>query len=281
MQYTEIVITICDAEGGRVSISKTIMTQGQLIQGLTDLGLTRGDTVMVHSSLKEIGYVIGGPATVIKAMIEVLGEEGTLIMPAFSPEISDPATWDNHSFNEDEIKVIRDNLPVFDHAITPTSMGAIPETFRNWPNVLRSVHPQVSVCALGPNAAYITDSHPLEYGEGKLSPFERIYELGAKILLLGVWTNRATMLHYAESLVPHGRRKARSFPIIQNGARVWTLNPEIGDDLDTHFPPIGEIFFNQLNKGRIGNIGTAKCCLASSKDLVDFGKKYLAEALSV
>lgn len=51
---------------------------------------------MVHSSLRSIGYVLGGAQTVVGSLLKVLGPDGTLVMPAFSPEVSDPAGWSSY-----------------------------------------------------------------------------------------------------------------------------------------------------------------------------------------
>lgn len=68
-------------------------TQQSLIRELSDAGLGAGMTVMVHSSLGKVGWTVGGPVTVIRALLEVLGPDGTLVMPAESPNISDPSSW--------------------------------------------------------------------------------------------------------------------------------------------------------------------------------------------
>jgi len=68
-------------------------TLESLRREFSDLGLQRGMTVMVHSSLNKVGWTVGGPVTVIRALLDVLGTAGTLVMPAESPEVSDPSTW--------------------------------------------------------------------------------------------------------------------------------------------------------------------------------------------
>ena len=65
-------------------------TTSSLIADFVSLGLQRDTIVMVHSSLSRIGWTQGGPATVIAALLEVLGPHGTLVMPAESPQLADP-----------------------------------------------------------------------------------------------------------------------------------------------------------------------------------------------
>ncbi|HDH03554.1 MAG TPA: AAC(3) family N-acetyltransferase, partial [Actinobacteria bacterium] len=106
--------------------SKTIHAQ------LVDLGVGEGN-FLVHSSLSSLGYVLGGPQTFVRALLEAIGPSGTLLMPAFSPEVSDPASWTDRLIDPEDLPEARANVPAFDAAVTPTSMGAVAETFRTWP----------------------------------------------------------------------------------------------------------------------------------------------------
>jgi aminoglycoside 3-N-acetyltransferase len=233
---------------------------------------------MVHSSLSSLGYVLGGAQAVVGALLDVLDSGGTLVMPAFSPEVSDPASWSERPFQPNDLRLAQDHVLTFDPAITPTSMGAIAECFRNWPDVLRSTHPQVSVTARGALAERIVAPHELAWGQGAGSPFERLYDLDACLLLLGVGFNRATLLHFAESRVPHGRRKTRRIPVDRGGARVWLSVPDVGDDLNTYFPRIGERLIKD-GHASIGLVGQASGALASSRTVVDLATDFLARAL--
>ena len=105
-------------------------------------------TVMVHSSLGRLGWTVGGPVTVIRALLEALGTTGTLVMSAESPYVSDPNTWNDPRVLPEWYETIRENLPVFDPLTTPTTMGAIAEAFRTFPGTQRSNHPLVSVLSL-------------------------------------------------------------------------------------------------------------------------------------
>nr|WP_246503783.1 AAC(3) family N-acetyltransferase [Plastoroseomonas arctica] len=233
---------------------------------------------MVHSSLASLGRVLGGAPAVVRALLAALGPAGTLVMPAFSPEVSDPARWAD--WTGEALERARAALPAFDPDTTPTTMGAIPETFRRWPGARRSAHPQVSVCALGPRAVEIVAPHALAWGQGEGSPFARLAAMDAALLLLGVGFNRATLLHYAESRVPHGRRKTRRIPFGEGARREWVEVPCIGDDLDTHFPPLGATYV-AAGRARTGMVGAADAVLASSADLVAFATAFLGSALAV
>jgi len=253
-------------------------TFDSLCKELRELGVTAGMTVMVHSSLGQVGWTVGGPVTVIRALLDVIGTTGTLVMPAESPQVSDPSTWHDERVKPQWYDCIRDHLPVYDSLTTPTTMGAIPEAFRTFPGTLRSDHPLVSVCANGPLAREITGNHALEFCEGAGTPFEKLYTLGAHTVLLGVGFNRCTSLHYAESLVPGRRTTVSRFPMIQNGQRVWVEAPNMAADNGTHFPTVGREFVD-TGAVRVARVGNAVSMLLSTRDLVDFAESYFRRAL--
>lgn len=238
-----------------------INTAASLVADFAQLGLRPDSIAMVHSSLGQVGWTDGGPVAVIQALLEVLGPHGTLVMPAESPQLADPA-----------------NRHVFDPQTTPTTMGAIPEAFRSYPETRRSSHPLVSVCANGHRAHQITEQHALEFCEGRGTPFEKLYELDAWTLLLGVGFNRCTSLHYAESLVPNRRTMISRFPMIENGVRVWMEKLSMGTDNGTHFPIVGQRFVDR-GQVRCGKVGSADAMLFSTRGLVDFAESYFREVL--
>ena len=133
---------------------KTVV-KSDIADALKRAGLQKGDSVMVHASLGKIGYVCGGPQAVIEALIECVGEEGTVMMPTQSWKNLDPETGVHWDADEKDWDRIRENWPAFDKAITPTNtMGAVAEMFRSWPGAMRSDHPARSVAAWGRNAGY-------------------------------------------------------------------------------------------------------------------------------
>jgi len=254
-------------------------TNESLVRDLSHLGLRPGMTVMVHSSLGKIGWTVGGPVTVIRALLEVLSPEGTLVMPAESPFVSDPGSWNDKRVKKEWHDTIREHLPAFDPLTTPTSMGAIPESFRTYPGTKRSNHPMVSVCANGRLAEEITAEHSLAFCEGRGTPFEKLYDLDGQTLLLGVGFNRCTSLHYAESLVPQRRTTVHRYPLIVEGQKKWVENADMANDDGVHFPIVGEQFVTN-NAVSSGYIGEANSMFFSTRKLVDFAESYFARELT-
>lgn len=161
------------------------MTQIQQIsQDLRVLGVREGGALLVHSSLSALGHVDGGPETVIQGLLDVLGVEGTLLMPALSYE------------------TVTRGSPTFDVRHTPSCVGAIPEFFRTRPGTRRSVHPTHSVCAAGPMAGALLDDHPLDDTPcGPHSPFHKLRDVNGQLLMLGCGLRPNTSMHAIEQLI--------------------------------------------------------------------------------
>ncbi len=253
-------------------------TELGLNDDLASIGVKRGMTLLVHSSLSSIGWVVGGPPTMVRSLLNVVGSNGTLAMPAATPYCTDPSTWPGPTVPGEWLEEVRDNLPVFDPQTTPTSMGAIPETFRTWPGTLRSNHPSDSVCARGVNAPAIVREHPLAFSEGIGGPWEKLHDLGTWILLIGVGFNRCTALHFAESLSKKRRTKKHRFPIMKGGQRIWQEVQNVADDNSTLFPIVGEEFISSYSVHQ-GLVGDAKTMLFPMRDLVECARKFFDENL--
>lgn len=244
-----------------------------LTADLRTLGVAEGAVLMVHSSLSAVGHVEGGAETVIAALRAALGPEGTLVMSAARNSISVQGLVDEVS--EVDVERARAATPPFDAKTTPSQMGKITEMFRTQPSVLRSPHPTVSITAIGPAARDLTAMHPIDWATGPASPFHRMWEADAQLLLLGVGFNRLTMLHFAETRLPMRRLKTRILP----GPDGVALSQDVGDDLNTHFPPIG-VAARRQGIARDGRIGQAPSALMRTKPLVDCAETYLRRALS-
>ena len=150
------------------------ITKTEILSTLNSLGIKAGQTLMVHTALSQIGYVCGGAQTVIEALLEAVGEAGTVMMPTQSWKNLDPEDGVHWSVEKEYWHIIRENWPAYDKRITPTNtMGAVAEMFRSWPGVIRSDHPARSVAAWGTHAEYLASNHDLSniFGEGCLLLF--------------------------------------------------------------------------------------------------------------
>ena len=252
------------------------ITKDLLVKDLRKIGLQAGDIVIVHSSLSKIGWVVGDAITVIYTLMEVLTEEGTLVMPTMTTGNTDPENWNYPAVPEDWKPIIRQEMPPFEPAVTSTrGMGRIPELFRILPKVFRSNHPQSSFSACGKHAKEIVSEHKVETSFGYNSPLRKVYDLKGKILLLGVHHSSNTSLHYAEvkAELPNFPIEPQGAALLENGKRVWKAWKEMKYDADD-FEEIG-LAYEKLINYQTGKIGLAESRLVFSKDIIDYAVKWL------
>lgn len=245
-------------------------TVDTLRHDLRALGVVDGDVLIVHSSLSSLGWVAGGAAAVVDALFEVVGTEGTVSMPAHSGDWSDPSRWVNPPVPEQWWSDIVGGRPPFDPYSTPLrEMGAIPENLLMRRSTLRSAHPLHSHMANGPHASMIVGAHPFEDSFGNGSPLGRLYELNAKVLLLGVGHGQNTSLHLAEARA-HWPGKART----EFSSRVRTDDGPmcltwIGDEANADdFDELGT-FLDERLEIEVVLVGQAESRLMSMRSLVD------------
>lgn len=250
------------------------ITVQSIVRDLRQLGIQEGDHLLVHSSLSNLGWVCGGPQAVIQALLEAVGENGTLVMPAQSGDWSDPAQWGNPPVPQEWIETIYREMPAFDPAITPTrGMGRIAELFRTYSGTVRSAHPQGSFTANGKMADHMVASHELTPQFGMASPLGKLYRLQAKVLLLGVGYISCTCMHLAETMLENMPTGPRGTAILENGNRVWkSFTDYVYDSED--FPEIGEQF-EQVREVVLGKVGLAECRLFDLKEAVDYAKEWM------
>jgi len=260
-----------------VTVGSLIGDLEKLFADANSLGIKSGWLLNVHSSLSQIGWVAGGAQAVLAALLQVIGSNGTLMMPAYTGHLSDPCHWKAPPVPEDWWQIIRDKMPAFDPVLTATrNMGIIAESFRSYPGVLRSNHPWVSFAARGARAAELTAEHPLQSLFGESSPMAKLYELDGYILLLGVDHGNNSCIHLAED---RAQFKGKSYmqegaPILVNGQRQWqTFRVSQTDDKD--FVELGEAFATQTNHEVRGNVGWGIGRLMRARDIVDFAQPYL------
>ena len=176
----------------------------QTATGLRKLGILPGHTILVHSSFRSLGPVPGGIETVIRGLLEAIGPDGTLVMPALSWALRPP--------------------DAFDVMHTPVNVGAVPEYFRTRAGTRRSVHPTHSVCAVGRRTSELLDAHALDSTPcGPNSPFRKLAETGGTIVMLGCGLEPNTTMHALEEYVepPYLFGPSVTFTITDESGRTY------------------------------------------------------------
>ena len=245
--------------------------KSQVIQNihtdLKNLGINKGDLLLIHSSYKSMGKICGGAKTFFQAVLSYLGEEGTLVLPSL--------TFRN---------VNREN-PVFNLKNTRCCIGYLPEYFRTQVNgVLRSLHPTHSCCAIGKLAKELIENHHLDDTPlGKNSPFTKIAKLNGKILFIGCSTDKNTTMHGVEELVDPiyllDKQNLITYTIIdKNGNKTEKLSFRNNFiDTDKYYKQNYSKIEKLLKKGEIvkGKILQASCTLMLASAVWERGLEKL------
>ncbi|MHB9035986.1 MAG: AAC(3) family N-acetyltransferase [Armatimonadota bacterium] len=222
-----------------------MLSKTDITAGLIQLGLVRGDRVLVHSSLISLGRVDGSADTVIDALLETVGPEGLVAVPTFACE------------------------PPFDAKTSTTPLGAIADTFWRRPNAFRSKHPTHSVAAIGKGAQELVRDHEkasTAYGED--TPYLKLARNGGKILLLGVDQDRNTTLHASEAITGavYLDTIKESYIDVDGSEKTLTIPLMAGPHRD--FIWLDKLF-RETGVMKVGKIGNAVCRLLEAGPMLD------------
>lgn len=263
--------------------ARLAVSKARIVRDLKKLGVSDGDVIYVHSSLKSIGFVQGGPFTVIDALVEAVGPSGTLVMPAFS-------------LHGSMLNTITSGR-IFDPEAMSCTLGFIPETFRKKAGVFRSIHPTHSVCAKGAKAKWITSGHhKCKTTFGKGTPYWKMVTQNAKVIGLGVDLAYPTFYHTFEDITEEFpldvyEKEEYEVEVIDENRkrikmRVRPHNPRVsGTRIDT---PTGKFIRDYItdylasrNTLRLGLVGEAHCWMITTKDLLMCLKELMEQGITI
>lgn len=167
----------------------------ELTAGFRRLGLSEGESVVMHALLERFGVVDGGPAMVLHRLLGVLGRSGTLLMPTFTSKSRHGAFHDNYTKpgcwcggHEDR------HLPFIPELQPDNEMGAIAHRLCSWPSSRRSKHPAYSFVAVGKHADELVRDYSLEE---PLLPLKRFERRDPLVLMVGVGFDSVAAIHLA------------------------------------------------------------------------------------
>lgn len=263
-----------------------MITGERLERDLRALGVAEagaaGGVVMLHASVKAVGWIVGGPDVILRVLLDLLAPRGTLMMLAsWLDNPYDLARWP-----QARRRAYETHCPAFDPRTSRADhreMGILAEYLRTWPGARRSRHP-FSYVAVGARAEALVRDHPLQYHHGPDSPLARLCAAEGRVLLLGRLFDSVTLLHHAEHLaaVPDKRVDRYRMPLLRDGERVWVEFEEydttngIVDWPEDYFQAIVREFL-EAGGGRRGRVGHAEGFLLPAGELVGFGKEWMEE----
>ena len=178
------------AQAGYVSMGDFKgVTKEDIVKKLQELGVKKGDKIAVHSQLSEFGWIEGGPKTVLEALKEAVGEEGTFMTPAFT-----------HCF----VNIGGPNGAAMMRPFDPENLaaiwtGSLPRAMAKMPGAIRTRHLTHSWCVWGKMAEEIADG--LNYNDppmGVNNPLMKMMRAGGKIIHFGNEVTSTTFLHCIE-----------------------------------------------------------------------------------
>ncbi|MDP8951632.1 MAG: aminoglycoside 3-N-acetyltransferase, partial [Actinomycetota bacterium] len=258
------------------------MAHSRLAQDLRKLGLNPRGVAMVHCRMSSLGRVAGGAEIVVRALLDALGPDGTLM--AYTGWQDDPPD-DLGDLDEESRRVYLEEHPPYDPrvALARRDHGRVPEALRTWPGARHSGHPEAGVAAVGPLADALTAGHPYDDAYGAGTPYARLVELGGRVAMLGAPLDTVTLVHHAEAVakVPGKRRVSYGSPVIVGnpGERVWRTFSDI--DTASGALPYERVLGQEdyiehiarsalaAGAGRSGPVGEATCYLFDSRGLVE------------
>ncbi|GAA3603002.1 AAC(3) family N-acetyltransferase [Nonomuraea rosea] len=250
----------------------------RLSHDFSALGVTFGQTVLLHSSLSSLGHTEGGADTVVAALLGLLGDGGTLVVPSGTSGNSDTSPFYRAAvagMTPEEVAAFRARMPAYDPGSTPSVlMGRIPERVRTLPKAYRSAHPLTSFAAIGPQADEITREHARDCLLGELSPLSKLYDAKAHVLLLGVGYDRCTAFHLAEYRYrPDPPQRSYRAVVDDGDGRAWCEFVDVHVD-DADFWRLGADF-EVAGDVRLGWVGAAQARLFALTDAVDYATGWL------
>lgn len=236
---------------------KQTFSKGDVLFGLRKLGVKAGNVVLLHSSLFGVGPLEDGADTLFDALEEAVGPAGTLVLPACA------------------YNTTRDYPQTpFDPAQTPARDGQLPARFLKRPGVLRSRHPSHGLAAKGRRAAYLLDDN-LPYAPYDIrGAFGKLYQLDAKVLVLGCGLAANSTLHALEDWLGLPSMQPDTFHYLEQGKRHeirYEKEPRYHRDFYALHLSSYERLFREKGILREDFVGLARSFLMSARKMLDCG----------
>lgn len=249
-----------------------VMTKEDIKYQLQKMGLKKGMAVLIHANLDKLGFMSDGPQTIIDALIDAVGYDGTIVMPTFTLDMVDPCCRKDVHIDCESWEYIRDSMKPFDRKLSAGKYDELIQQFLRNDGVVRSYHPLHSFAAWGKYAKIICDRHPLHFSLSKDSPLGKLYELNGFVLLLGCDYEECAMFHLSRYNTNQLPIKVVCCPVNTNGKADWK------DLLDLEIDKLGYDMVGKIMEEReivkMCCIGEGLCKFFSGRQAVTLATAY-------
>ncbi len=249
------------SNGDNKRIIRDVIVKDDIIALFKKMGLSKGMMVYVQSNLLEKTHVSGDQQTIIDALQEVIGFEGTIICDAFAL-LKDPACRQDFCYERDLYDEIRSDIQPFHKKRSRVNNSFAQQLLLN-DAVYRSNHPTHSCLAWGKYAKLICDKHPLHFPLSKESYLEKIIQMHAFVLLLGIPFETCTLFKYSASI-------GMSLPIYTVCSPTQATQKEWVQFLDYQYEISGiedvEKIMEEKEVVKSAHIGGSECFFFSAKE---------------
>ena len=249
-----------------------MLTKDDFKSALIRLGVKKGMLLYVSASIEHFRYVVGGAQSVIEALMELVGYDGTIVMAAPTRHLCDPV--ETGVIPRDRADEARKHALPFNKKLSvPSEVGEVTVQFMRNDAVLRSNHPMVSFLAWGKYAKLIVEKHPLHFGMNQESPLGKIKEYNGYVITIGNEYKDCEIFHLAQYMTMKCPIRIYSCPIEKSGATSWIqiLDLELDNSL---YNDIGKKMENR-HLVKTTYLGETTCRLFSAKAAQDVANEYL------
>lgn len=260
-------------------LNKDIITEAyskqEIVEQLTQLGLASDMTVEVHSKFSSAGFIIGGPAVFNDALLQVVGENGNIVMPCQDYYNTEPLFWENPPVSMNLTDKIRENTPGYDiYTSGHRLMGVLVDDIRSRKNAYHSYHPNCGFVSIGKDSKYLMSNQPLSFPLGMKSPIGKMYQMdNSYTLLIGVDYDNCTSWHLAEHMSMVRGIILQGGCIKKAGKDIWKkyLDYDLNSD---EFIEIGRQY-EKSAQVKIAKVANSVCRFFKMKEAIDFAYEYL------
>lgn len=249
-----------------------MLTKEDFKSALIRLGVKKGMLLYVSASMEQFRYVVGGAQSMIEALMELVGYDGTIVMAAPTRHLCDPVELG--IVPRDRADEARSHALPFNRKLSvPSGVGEVAVQFMRNDAVLRSNHPMVSFLAWGKYAKLIVEKHPLHFGMNQESPLGKIKEYNGYVITIGNEYKDCEIFHLAQYMTMKCPIRIYSCPIEKSGATSWIQILDLELDNQSYNDIGKKMESRHLVKSTY--LGETTCRLFSAKAAQDVANEYL------